>query len=744
MTDTGEQTTDAEAPPAEPDNSVLSWITYSTASDVLRPGAQRALVDGLLCPLRPTVDDPVPCSDRLPDPALFDRYSQVIAAMDGTEGSIRNTDMMDLNAAITQIVDAAIAGACCGNGVIDPGEDCDDGNQVNGDCCSSNCKFEPATTLCRPAAGPCDVADFCTGTSAACPSDAKKKSVCRAAAGPCDVAERCDGTHDTCPADAFKSADTECRAAAGVCDTAESCTGTDAACPADVKKTGDVCRPAAGPCDAAERCGGSHDARPADGFQAAGMVCRAAAGACDAVETCTGSAAACPADVKRTDVCRPATGSCDVAETCDGTHDTCPVDGFKAPGTECRASAGACDVAEVCSGSVAACPSDAKKTDVCRPAAGPCDAEERCDGTHDTCPADGLKPTGTVCRAAGGPCDVAESCDGSHDACPGDAFKAAGTECRAAAGACDVAESCTGSAAACPADAKKTDVCRPAAGPCDVAESCDGAHDACPADGLKPAGTECRAAGGVCDVAESCTGSDAACPMDVKKTDVCRPAAGPCDVGTGVCSNWPKADGMSCDDGSRCTWGDACQAGACAGNPVTCTAPDACHVAACNARTGGCTVSLAPDGTPCGNGSACWKGKCDAPPDCSHAWVNPTELWPPNHKYVTVSVRGMTDPDGDPLRIVVTGIRQDEPINGLGDGDTCPDASGIGKGNSAQVRAERSGNLDGRMYYVSFTGDDGKGGRCQGTAKVCVPHDQRPGHACGDQGPLFDSAASCR
>ena len=285
MTDTGEQTTDAEAPPAEPDNSVLSWINYFSDYDVLRPGAQRALVNGLLCPLRPTVDNPVPCSDRLPDPALFDRYSQVIAAMGGTEGSIRNTDMMDLNAAITRIVDAAIAGACCGNGVIDPGEDCDDGNQVNGDCCSSNCKFEPATTLCRPAAGPCDVADFCTGTSAACPSDAKKKSVCRAAAGPCDVAERCDGTHDTCPADAFKSADTECRAAAGVCDTAESCTGTDASCPADVKKTADLCRPAAGPCDVDERCDGTHDDCPADGLKAAGTECRAASGVCDAAET---------------------------------------------------------------------------------------------------------------------------------------------------------------------------------------------------------------------------------------------------------------------------------------------------------------------------------------------------------------------------------------------------------------------------------------------------------------------------
>src|SRR6266550_3639055 len=76
MTDTGEQTTDAEAPPAEPDNSVLSWINYFSDYDVLRPAAQRALVNGILCPLRPTVDDPVPCSDRLPDPALFDRYSQ--------------------------------------------------------------------------------------------------------------------------------------------------------------------------------------------------------------------------------------------------------------------------------------------------------------------------------------------------------------------------------------------------------------------------------------------------------------------------------------------------------------------------------------------------------------------------------------------------------------------------------------------------------------------------------------------
>ena len=31
---------------------------------------------------------------------------------------------------------------CCGNGVVDPGEECDDGNKNNGDGCSADCKNE--------------------------------------------------------------------------------------------------------------------------------------------------------------------------------------------------------------------------------------------------------------------------------------------------------------------------------------------------------------------------------------------------------------------------------------------------------------------------------------------------------------------------------------------------------------------------------------------------------------------------
>ena len=124
----------------------------------------------------------------------------------------------------------------------------------------------------------------------------------------------------------------------------------------------------------------------------------------------------------------------------------------------------------------------------------------------------------------------------------------------------------------------------------------------------------------------------------------------------------------------------------------------------------------------------------NAPPDCRAAVADPAELWPPNHRFVGVSVVGVTDPDGEPVTITIAGVTQDEPP-----GTTCPDGTGVGT-TSASLRAERLGSGDGRVYQVSFTADDGRGGRCSGTVTVCVPHDQRAGHICGDQGPLFDSS----
>lgn len=129
------------------------------------------------------------------------------------------------------------------------------------------------------------------------------------------------------------------------------------------------------------------------------------------------------------------------------------------------------------------------------------------------------------------------------------------------------------------------------------------------------------------------------------------------------------------------------------------------------------------------------------PPDCTGAVPSADDLWPPNHKLAPVSVLGVTDPDGDPVLVTVTAIAQDEPTDAMGDGTTCPDASGIGTGE-ASLRVERAGPGDGRVYHIAFAGDDGRGGTCTGEVEVCVRHDRRPGGTCGDGGPLFDSTGA--
>ena len=94
--------------------------------------------------------------------------------------------------------------------------------------------------------------------------------------------------------------------------------------------------------------------------------------------------------------------------------------------------------------------------------------------------------------------------------------------------------------------------------------------------------------------------------------------------------------------------------------------------------------------------------------------------------------------DDDPVTTTIVSVFQDEPTNAAGDGNTCPDALGIGT-STAHVRSERSGQGDGRVYHIRFQSDDGRGGSCTGTVKVCVPHDQGQGDECVDQGPLFDA-----
>jgi hypothetical protein len=142
------------------------------------------------------------------------------------------------------------------------------------------------------------------------------------------------------------------------------------------------------------------------------------------------------------------------------------------------------------------------------------------------------------------------------------------------------------------------------------------------------------------------------------------------------------------------------------------------------AGVGTCTVKFLINGQPAGDEfTETNKITVNRPPDCTKAMVTPKDLWPPNHKFRTVTA-GVPDPDGDVVTTTITGVTQDEALDADGDGSTGPDAAWVaGHPNQVQVRAERSGLGDGRVYRVAVTATDGKE-TCSGKASVSVPHDQ--------------------
>src|SRR5206468_1285028 len=77
----------------------------------------------------------------------------------------------------------------CGNGIVDLGEQCDDGNLVAGDCCSPTCQFEPAGQAC--ANNPCISGSTCDG-AAACVGGTPNTLPCNDGSA-CTTADTCAG-----------------------------------------------------------------------------------------------------------------------------------------------------------------------------------------------------------------------------------------------------------------------------------------------------------------------------------------------------------------------------------------------------------------------------------------------------------------------------------------------------------------------------------------------------------------------
>eukprot|EP00117_Sycon_ciliatum_P045802 scpid34440/ scgid32882/ Zinc metalloproteinase-disintegrin VLAIP-B len=120
----------------------------------------------------------------------------------------------------------ALSNVVCGNGIVEPGEDCDcglrqyckdaccnattcrytPGSQCSlGECCS-NCTILPAGTLCRPAKDQCDLPDYCDGRQERCPADDFKQSGLY-----CEEAGRqTTGQPGTCQQGSCRNIDAQC------------------------------------------------------------------------------------------------------------------------------------------------------------------------------------------------------------------------------------------------------------------------------------------------------------------------------------------------------------------------------------------------------------------------------------------------------------------------------------------------------------------------------------------------------
>jgi len=102
----------------------------------------------------------------------------------------------------------------------------------------------------------------------------------------------------------------------------------------------------------------------------------------------------------------------------------------------------------------------------------------------------------------------------------------------------------------------------------------------------------------------------------------------------------------------------------------------------------------------------------------------PNLLWPPDHKMAKVAVTAKaTDNCTTPVCKIIS-VMSNEPVNGLGDGDTAPDWIITGD-LTVNLRAERSGIGSGRIYTVTVTCTDACGNSSVGNTTVTVPHDQK-------------------
>ncbi len=127
--------------------------------------------------------------------------------------------------------------------------------------------------------------------------------------------------------------------------------------------------------------------------------------------------------------------------------------------------------------------------------------------------------------------------------------------------------------------------------------------------------------------------------------------------------------------------------------------------------------------------------------------VNMT-LWPPNHQYESIAVTDFVasasdncDPSVNLSSVYILKITSDEPENGGGDGNTLNDIVIGATCKTAQLRAERAGNGNGRVYSITFKVQDSFGNFTTATTTVTVR--KSPNQPAVDSGTQYTVNSVC-
>jgi len=534
----------------------------------------------------------------------------------GDSGVTDDASVMDQDADVE--TDAEVVGLC-GDGILDPNEDCDDGNHSDDDECLTTCTWACGDGIVN-AIEICDTA-IAAGQPGACPAG-------------CDDSDEC--TTDTlvgseCQAECVHGDITVCNDGDGCCPP--GCDGTtdddcNAQCDNGVIESGETCDPISScPTD----CDDSNDCTT--------DVMTGAAATCDAVctntpiTTCASGDGCCPTgcnEVTDSD-CNPACGNgvVESGETCDPPS-SCPTtcdDSNDCTADQLTGAAATCNVActntaiTLCTGGDGCCPSG-------------------CDSTSDSdCSVicgNGIIEAGETCDP---PASCPTTCDDSND-CTTDVLTGAPATCDAACSNTAIT-GCFNNDGCCPAGCNSTndndcsiscgngvvesgETCDP---PSSCPTSCDDSDD-CTTDLMTGAPATCNVS---CTntAVTSCSNNDGCCPAGCFETtdNDCTAFCGNGVVESGETCDPPGSCPTTCDDSNDCTADLMTGAPAtcdvtCANTPITaCANGDGCCPAGCDATSDTdcnpiCGNSVVEPGETCDPPSSC-PTTCDDSDDCT-------------------------------------------------------------------------------------------------------------------------------